>query len=127
MRQNIIYCDHMHNYLNVSEPVVSEDSTLKKTSQFILSKDNYKGNNKNIINLLNTNKSIELIQYQCPYCNDLGRSSLIAFINEPSDNAQLTRLRRTSNGWVDDEIETPLSEIPENSIHNTSTHVIEYI
>lgn len=124
MDNNIVYCDHMYDILDVSDDVIAEDAQLDKMNSFPLTKEDYVGENDVVSEFLDKNESYDLYQYSCPYCESLGRPSIVAFIINLDSEHHFIRLRKVNKKWKWDKIESPFNG---KDIRGYQGYVIAYI
>jgi|AntDeeMetagen285_2_1112576.scaffolds.fasta_scaffold00152_2 hypothetical protein len=128
MDNNIVYCDHSHNILSISNNVLAEDAYLDKMNSFTLNKDNYAGPKNDIIyNFLDENPSLDLYQYRCSYCSSLGKPSIVTFIVNLSTEQPFIRLRKKTDGWVRDDIVSPFRSNDIENINSCQGYVIAFV
>lgn len=103
----MIYCDHTHDYLDVKEidsSKVGGDVDFAEISSFKLDEKSYEGQNDEISKFLKNNGAINIIGYNCPYCETLGKQSMVAFINDFTSQNRFIRLRKNRKGnWEKDD------------------------
>lgn len=115
---NIVYCDHSDDVLELQEKNVTDINTpLELISKIEITSENYTGDD-----YISEKLPVEGYKFKCPYCESLGKNPYVIFTNEienPNSIYNFIRLKPRGENLVKDQINSNSRVDPQSSIMYT--------